>query len=337
MHRVGSRGYWSEGANVLDLINHTPFPAMLTRFGASEDVMGASLVVRVTYHLLATGLVRSEEQTWIVSPKPWDCEYGPMEADTAFYKGGTDIFLFGSARAPKRRPVTRLNVVIEVGKFRREIVVFGERAWLPRVDSLVASAPQPFIELPLTMANAYGGRAEWDGLQVPYTDNPEGKGFFIEQEQAVGKRLPNIEDPRALISRWDQRPAPVGVGICPLAYSRRIDAGTAFAKDGTLTKVHPRLFNAAFPEMVAEAVKPSDQVRLTGVSHEGPVIFALPHIPAMFTLSLDSHVIARSPTIDQIGIELDKKRVFITYRYPFRYILYQRQQRKAELLLAGEA
>ncbi len=92
----------------MELLNYTPFPALMTRFGASPDVMGASLVARVTYDLRDGIATPSDEQSWIVSPKPWECEYGPMEADEVFYKGGTDLFVFGSARTPRQRPLTEM-------------------------------------------------------------------------------------------------------------------------------------------------------------------------------------------------------------------------------------
>jgi hypothetical protein len=257
-----------------------------------------------------------------------------MEADEAFYKGGTDVFVFGSARSPGQRPVNRLAVTIEVGTLRRDLVVFGERAWLPAMRSVVPSAPQPFVEMPLILANAYGGTAEWDGLQVPFADNPKGKGYILEEDQAAGKRLPNIEDPKALITRWSDQPAPVGVGVCPQAFSGRLRAGVTFGTSGAMKEIHPRLFNAAFPDMVASDVKPTTPVRLTGVSHDGPLLFQVPEVPVVFRLTLDQTQIVRTPAIDQIGIEVDQRRAFITYRYPFRYVLYQRQRRQAELLLA---
>ena len=316
----------------MQLINHTPFPALLTRFGASMDVMGSSLVVRATYDVRGDQLVPSAEQSWPTSPKPWECAYGPMEADEAFYKGGTDLFVFGTARTPGRRPVSYLDVSFQVGKFVRDLVVFGLRAWLPNGRSLMASAPQRFVEMPLTMEHAFGGTAEWDELQVPCSDNPKGKGFYLEQEQAVGKQLPNVEDPRRVIARWDDRPLPVGVGICPPAFSERLKLGVTFDEKGVMRKVHGRLFNAAYPDMVAEGVEPGDRVRLRGVSHEGDLGFVLPSIPAALRVKLDRTEIVNLPRIDQIGIEVDQRKVFITYRHPFRYVLYAQQQRSAELL-----
>lgn len=321
----------------MQLQNHTPFPALLSRFCASSDVMGSSLVVRVTYDVRASRLTPSAEQSWKVSPTPWRCEYGPMEADDAFYKGGTDLFLFGRARTPEARPATSMNLVVRVGTFQREVMVFGDRKWVARGagQPLVPSRPQPFVEMPLGLERSYGGAASWDGLVVPFPDNVEGKGFFLEVEQAVGQPLPNLEDPRALIHRWNDQPPPVGLIACPLAHSGRIRAGTEFDREGVLVRLDPRYFNAAFPEMIASEVQPGAEVTVDGVSHEGSLRFVLPEVPVSFRLTLDGTVIERRPTIDQIGIEAEHARVFVTYRYPFRYVLFARQQREAALLPVG--
>jgi hypothetical protein len=323
----------------MDLNNYTPYPALLSRFvvDPERDLMGSALVARVTYDVVGNGLVPSKEQTWKVSPQPWECPYGAMEADDAFYKGATDIFLFGRARSPGKRPVSAMNVVIQVGAFRRQIIVLGDRVWLAgrTKNTLVAGPPQRFFEMPLTLDRAFGGAAEWDGLKVPFADNPSGKGFYLELEQAEGHQLPNLEDPQHLVQRWDERPSPVGLAVCPMCHSGRIKNGTEFDEEGILVKLDARFFNAAFPEMLAYDVKPGVPVRIDGVLHEGSLQFSVPAIPVVFKLTLDSTPILGRPAIDQIGIEADLRRVFVTYRYPFRYVLFPRQRRTAELLLAG--
>ncbi len=316
----------------MDLVNHTRFPSLLSRFGVSHDVMGSALVVRVSYDLTDAGLVTGTQQTWPVSAHPWACAHGPMEADDAFYKDGTDLFVFGHARAPGRRPVRHLSLRFEMGALRRDLVVFGRRVWLPARGEPMPGAPVPFVEMPLTMQHAFGGTAEWDGLQVPCADNPQGKGFFLEVEQALGNELPNIEDPSRLIRRWTDRPVPAGVGICPPSFSTRLSAGAEFGEQGGLTRINGRLFNAAFPEMIGQNVEPGDWVRLSGVRHQGDIAFRLPAVPVAFRLRLGDQPIVRTPAIDQVGIEVDARRVFITYRYPFRYVLHARQPRSAEVV-----
>jgi hypothetical protein len=42
--------------------------------------------------------------------------------------------------------------------------------------------PKAFKEMPLSLFNAYGGKAEWDGLEMPYGTNAYGKGYYWSKE-----------------------------------------------------------------------------------------------------------------------------------------------------------
>ena len=179
----------------MELDNQTPFPAALFRGCIDEERIAASVVVRRTFDLAGGYLVRAAEEVWPVSGGPWGSPAGPMAGDDLYYKGGVDLFVFGSARSAK--PVPRLDVAVEAGPvFKYSVAVFGERVWTKAADgSVVPGAPKPFTEMPLTMANAYGGTDEWDELPIPFAANPGGKGYAISAESAVGKPLPNIENP----------------------------------------------------------------------------------------------------------------------------------------------
>jgi hypothetical protein len=84
--------------------------------------------------------------------------------------------------------------------------------------------------------------------------------------------------------------------------------------------------------MVVERVRPGDVCRLTGLCEEGPLAFSIPDLELRTRLTFDPEVVERRLEIDQVGVEVDQRRVFITYRYPFRYVLYPLQRRLAELL-----
>jgi hypothetical protein len=316
----------------MDLLNHTPFPAFLWTAIADDDRLMAALVTRVTFDLRDGRLTPSAEQVWRVSPAPWKCPYGPVEGDDIFYKGGVDFIVFGNAHGPGGREVTQLDVGLELGDFRRRILVFGNRTWERKGTGVHPSQPQPFRALSLNVENAFGGKAPWDGLEVPFADNPAGKGYYLEEEQAIGQPLPNLEDPEHLIRNWDDRPDPVGVGLCPMANGKRLRHGIEFDEDGGLRKIHPRLFNSAFPEMVVAGVKPGDRCRLVGMSKAGLMTFSIPDFQLRIRLTFDKEIIEQPLAIEQVGVEVDARRVFITYRYPFLFVLYPLQRRLAELL-----
>ncbi len=317
----------------MELENHTPFPAGLFRTILDETRFAASILARVTYDISGDGLVPSAEQPWIVSFPPWENEYGPMDGDECFFKGGVDLLLFGHACAPRGRKVARMDVSIEVGgDFRRSVTVTGDRVWRKVHRKLVPGEPEPFERIPLTLANAFGGKQSWDGLETMYVDNPGGKGYYIDEENAVDHPLPNIEEPDQLISKWDDRPIPAGVGPCPAQCSLRFLNGVKLEEDGRYT-VLPSLFNSAFPRMIRKGASPGERVKVSGVSPDGPIEFGIPDTDLSVRLRFDDWSVERRLAIDQIGIEADKKRAFIAYRHPFRYVLYPLQKRSCELFL----
>lgn len=318
----------------MKLDNRTPFPAHLFRGAVDDKRMFGSLAVRVTYDIVGDRLRPAKDQPWKVSPTPWDNEHGPMPHDDLFYRGGVDVFVLGSARAPMGRPVPKVDVEVRVGpEFRGRLVVFGDRTWRRTAGRLVASAPAPFRDVPLTLARAFGGKDQWDGLDVPFPDNPDGRGFYLEEARAEGKPLPNIEDPAAPILRWDDRPEPVGAQICGQGFGPRLRRSVVF-EGSRMTELRPTFYNNAFPKMIAPKARPGDRVSVTGVREDGPVVFHLPPSGLRARIGLDPDVYEIDPPIDQIGVEPDKLRVFVSYRYPFRYVFHPLQKRWAELVLS---
>ncbi len=216
-----------------------------------------------------------------------------------------------------------------LASFRYGVRVFGDRVWQRTERGLAPTPPKPITAVPLTLAHAYGGKVQWDGLDVPFAPNPAGKGFYIEEAAAEGMPLPNIENPAELIAKWDDRPMPVGMGACPQDFAGRIIE--LVDKQTSEFKFSPKLFNAAFPAMVAPKVEPGDILTVRGISPAPEVKLKLPTARYEAVLTFDDEVIERELAIDQVGLEFDKRRIFVSYRYPFRYILYKRQQRSCAL------
>jgi hypothetical protein len=317
----------------MELVNHTPFPAALFRTVIDQERLAASVFARVTYDIREETLVPTGEQVWQVSGPPWEGPQGPMESDEIFYKGGVDLFVFGHARAPGGRPVTEIEVRIEVGTFQKRVIVVGDRVWEARGKRLVPSAPKPFSAIPLTPEFAYGGTDKWDELDVSHPDNPRGKGYYLEKENAIGGALPNLEDQEKRITAWEDKPNPVGLTFCPMTSGQRMRNGIELDEKGSLKAIRPVLFNSAFPDMILERVVPGDRVRLSGLDESGPLAFSIPATDLIVRLQFDAELIERPLAIDQVGIEVDARRAFIGYRYPFRYVMYPLQKRSCELLL----
>lgn len=323
----------------MKLDNTTPYPAHLFRGVIDKERLFASMAVRVTYDLVGERLQPAEEQAWPVSPGPWEGPYGPMPGDELFFRGGVDVLIFGAARAPGGRPAPRVDVEARVGPtWRSRIVVYGDRVWRRGPVGLVPGAPEPFREVPLTLAYAYGGSDLWDGLEVGFPDNPEGRGFYLEEDSALGGRLPNLEDPAALIRAWDDRPEPVGARPCAINFGPRVRRGVVFDEQRPiLREIRSVFYNDAFPQMIAPAARPGDRVSIAGVREDGPLVFSLPDNPLRVRVQIGDDGGERTPAIDQIAVEPDRRRVFLSYRYPFRYILVPHQRRSCQLVLADRA
>jgi hypothetical protein len=321
----------------MDLENRTPFHAALYRGCIDDRRMYGSVVARLTYDLRGDALVLAEEQSWPVKPGPWDGPHGPMEGDELFYRGGVDLFVFGAARPPDGKPVGSLDVTVAAGRnFSTSVRVFGDRRWEKRWRRLEMTPPRPFDAVALTIQNAYGGADEWDELPIPFPSNPAGRGYAISAESADGKALPNIEDPARLIRSWEDQPQPVGVGVCPMGCGPRILDRVVFEEGtGVLKEIKPTFYNHAFPRMIAPFLEPGDPIRVTGVRPGGPVEFALPPPPLTVRVRIGRHGDEGPLPIDQVGIDVEKRQVFLTYRYPFRYVLTPLEPRCCELLATG--
>jgi hypothetical protein len=254
-----------------------------------------------------------------------------MDGDDLFRRGGVDLMIFGHARAPGGREATRVDMAVEAGSFRRRAVVFGDRVWERIGGRLIPGAPRPFQAIPLGLAHAYGGRDRWDGLDVPYPDNPDGKGYCLEESAALGRPLPNIEDPEHLVENWDDHPEPVGFGACPISSGLRLKNSMDVDEKGGLKAIKPTLYNAAFPRMILERLKPGDGVRLEGLSASGHISFSLPPTRLFARLKFGDETDEQPLVIDQVGVEADHGRAFVGYRFIFRYVVYPRQHRFCEL------
>jgi hypothetical protein len=103
--------------------------------------------------------------------------------------------------------------------------VFGDRVW----GALRSSPPTPFETMPIVYERAFGGvdlrsehpERDWDWR------NPVGRGFALSLENAQGLPLPNVEDPRRLVTAWNHRPPPAGFGPIAGHWQPRVaSAGT---------------------------------------------------------------------------------------------------------------
>ena len=198
----------------------------------------------------------------------------PGSIDEGLPKPRGEVLLFGSCHAPGGRPLAVSEVRLRVapassadagpGEPRavdvdKRLVVFGDRYWagtavqgssndrLP--TSREASAPVPFLEMPLGWERSFGGEG--------FPHNPLGRGMArIDVGDGIERLpLPNVEDKSNLINASTQRPEPVGFGPLDLSWpQRRSKAGTYDARwleedfPGYARDTDPAFFSAAPPD-----------------------------------------------------------------------------------------
>jgi hypothetical protein len=316
--------------------NKTPFVARL--FPAADPDGGEVVValVKGTFTLREDGKVALADEQ--VPPVMADQYYAEPDKSSLRYandlapeKKGTDVVMIGAAHAPKP-DATEVDVSLEVGTLRKTVRVFGDRTW-KRVLGLASYStnPAPLAKLPLTYERAFGGadKTHPDEKQWKFEPrNPVGKGFIANRSRpdftAVG--LPNIENPEALLTWYQDTPAPAGFGfIAPGWEPRKRFAGT-FDQAWQDTRCpllpadfDPRFYNAAHPDLISkEYLRGGESVRITNASKNGTLAFALPKREVTAEFFIDGQATTKPCDLDTVVIEPDEKRLLLTWRAKVR-------------------
>ncbi len=156
------------------------------------------------------------------------------DADLVLTKRCTDILVVGHAYAPPGNTVTHLDCGFKVGTLQKLVRVFGDRRW----SGAGMSDPQPFQRMPLAYERAYGGKDAKSETPDQHWEwrNPVGTGFAVSSANAQGLALPNIEDPKALIKSWSDRPAPAGLGAIASHWQPRVGFGGTYDEQWQKTR-----------------------------------------------------------------------------------------------------
>lgn len=324
----------------VDLINSTSLRATLfTGFSGPTDAVG-TVVARATYRLADEGMLPSPS-AWPILIEPLWTEVGTFPSDMVPGHPGCDIVVTGTVR--REKPVTHVKIAVTAGAFSAELDAFGDRVWREQGEELVASEPQPFTEMPLIWARAFGGVSEYEGMEAPHILNKQGRGFYMRSEQAVGKPLPNLEWPDQRITKWDDRPLPACFGpvVDPLSWSLAdisIEAKNApddQARDALLSSVHERCaISACQPRMIAPALRPGDEVTIENIELK-PVRFRVPSDGLVVRVEPGTGSFEAQLGISAIFVLLAQRLVVITYRTEFRYVYERRKRRRAILSMAA--
>jgi hypothetical protein len=263
----------------------------------------AVLIVAGTYALPAPGA--SKAHAILLDDQPEvplaPTHHGVPGSSSLIWEGqaipgrpGTDIYVDALAWAPRGRPATSTTVALRLGPVSRDAIVFGDRHW--RVAGL-ASAPEPFVSLPLIYERCFGGFIEGarGATAAAAEHNPIGRGLYESMAAARSMPLPNIESPDALVSSPSDRPAPRGFGPVMAGWMpRRALAGTYDARWVKQRAplwpedIDPVFFVAAAPGLhVAACLQGGETLVLHGMHPDGDILCELPRerLVAKFMLS----------------------------------------------------
>jgi len=308
-----------------NLVNLTPFAVTAL---PSMDRSGAELllVVLSARHRLPPagrsalggaspcedqGEVRLTDEYW-GDPATSSLRY---EGQTAYTKPGTDIHLLGHAWAPGGRRTPQASLGLAVGSSQCLAVVFGERYWTEGLGGLRPSAPKPFERLPIIYERCFGGPSGPASSRIMEASerNPVGAGLVHSSREALGRPLPNFEDPRALVHGPGDLPRPVGFG--PLGRHWRPRRDFAGTYDEAWVRTRAPVWPADFDERFFCAAPPSlcaspplgggETVSIVGAHPDGAIAFVVPTLRSRVTLVLAGTRRSVPMAFDTLTIEPD--------------------------------
>jgi uncharacterized protein YjbI with pentapeptide repeats len=133
-----------------------------------------------------------------------------------------EVVLTGKFFSPGGQPVTGGKVHIQLAGIDKTLYVFGDRFWKRGTGGLTQiTEPEPMTVKDISYENAFGG--------PNCKENPLGKGdapVLLKTGQKLHP-LPNIEDPKHLVTLPEHKPAPVGFAPLDMTWPQRLPkAGT---------------------------------------------------------------------------------------------------------------
>lgn len=138
--------------------------------------------------------------------------------DMGMPKQHGEFLAFGNCYSPTGLPVTAALAKVKVGSQEKVLLVTGNRHWRKRGLLASISEPEPFKEMALSYANAFGGAG--------FANNPTGKGVMPE-DASMPHGLPNVENPQNLVVFQEDKPQPAGFAPLDFVWPQR------FSKAGT--------------------------------------------------------------------------------------------------------
>jgi len=250
----------------------------------------------------------------------YECDYAPRKLKC-------DILLNGSAYAPGGRPTDRVTVSLRVGSMRKSFDVVGNRVWLASALSLGSSKPVPFVKMPFSYDNAFGGidkaKGDPDTFRC-YLPNHCGVGWheYLDTKYLDNTPLPNTEETGKPVTSSKKNYKPMALGSIPRQFAERVRwAGTYDQK--WLDEVSPflpsdfdeRYFQAAPEDQQTDYLLGGEEVELVNLTPQGLTKFNLPkrEVPVEFSMRNGVRTVINA-VVDTLMIEPDLRRISLQWR-----------------------
>lgn len=313
----------------MSFANNTPWAALDVPImdHTGRDVVVA--IVKATFHVDSTGrAVPAEEPSSIrTADVLWDPDREHSStrypSDVVTEKVGTDVIVVGEAISP--RPVTVLDVVVQVGQRKVPLRVHGPRLFCRGVLGIEIGPAVPFDRVPITYERAFGGTTADGSLVEPR--NWSGVGVAAKPADLVDRPAPQIEHPARPVTGPNSKHAPVGYGAIQTHWSPRRELSGTFdaAWLSTRMPIMPHDFdlrhnNCAHPSLrIEEGLAPGEPISMMGLSEEGGVFaFELPRLAVEMRARFDgAPPRAVAARIDTVVVEPAARRVEVVARAAF--------------------
>ena len=311
---------------MLQLENHTPFKAAIAvlpdRFGIDTlyVIVKATVSLRPTLSLSEVQVPPTMADEYYADPATSSLRFG---SEMHIGKSGTDVLVIGSAWAPDKRPVTRMQVSMSVAGRHKIIQVTGNRVW----QDGRPSKPQPFESMPLVWERAFGGLHRRGEQVLAEGRNPVGCGFAGGRSAGdmQGLAVPNLEDPAAPLQQLGQAAVPAGMAaIAPSWLPRRAYAGTYDEQWQRARAPYlpddfdPRFFQCAVPEFAFDRyLQGGESVQVAGVTPDGPIAFTVPDARLLVAVTVAGSTDEPPANLETLSIEPDENRACFTWRAAF--------------------
>jgi hypothetical protein len=285
----------------MQLINATKLPAADTVALRPDGREVLVVVVKATFRMPEfhdQAPVLADDQVPLVTTDAFTGEPGssaPLyEMDFASRKPRCDVLFNGSAYAPGGKPTKRVPVQLRVDTLAKSFDVVGNRLWRAGRMSLTATAPQPFVRMPISYDNAFGGvdkPAEDLSTWRWYPLNHAGVGYHENTSRKLidGRSLPNTEQRGREISDPKSAYRPMALGPVGRAWQPRVKFAGTYDRQWLETKFPflPDDFQETYHQAAAVDQQMDypiggEEVELTNLTSQGRTAFRLPTMSVPF-------------------------------------------------------